>query len=136
MTELLNPMYWINLKILDSTQGIGLFFTILFALFIIAGIVCKSVAKQKRSQRYLRIKLRHLGALFTTMGILGLLLSFFGYERVRFFGARLWYPIWVIVSLVWVAYIVKVIKKDIPLLRKKEKERIEREKYMPGPRKK
>ena len=66
------------------------------------------------------------------MGILGVLLYFFSFEGIRLFGARFWYPVWMIVTVVWALLIIRFVTKDIPHAQEQTQTRQAIAKYLPG----
>lgn len=135
MPSFLLPSYWFSLQLPEVTRGPGFVFLIIFLVLLIVGLVLRAIAMQKQNEKYGAMIVRRFVSLCFTMAVLGLFLSFFGFERVRFFGARFWYPIWVVITVLWFGLNVWFMKKRVPGMRMKEKERLEREKYMPGKKK-
>lgn len=90
------------------------------------------VARSRVTDRYLLSAIEKATALLITMGLLGILLYFFSFERIRFFGARFWYPLWLIGTGVWAYSIFRFVKRDVPLKRQQVIERQEKRKYFPG----
>lgn len=128
---------WISLDPLTVTQGSGRVLVIIFVLLFLVGMALRVVGvRRKKEDAYVREMFRRLAGLLTTMGILGMIIGFFSFEDLRFLGARFWYPIWLIVFIIWAFFIIRYIKKQVPMMRAREIEREEKFKYMPKPKKK
>lgn len=126
---------WISVEPPVVTQGLGRAFIILFILMFFVGMVLRAVrSRRDKEDAYVREMFRRMAGLLTTMGILGVILGFFGFENVRFLGGRFWYPVWVAAVAIWAFLIFKYIKKQVPMMKAREKERAEKLKYMPKPK--
>lgn len=64
-------------------------------------------------------------------GIIGLLITFFRYERVAYLGMRFWTIIWLLFIFGWFILILKYFLKDVPKLKKEKERKKEFEKYLP-----
>ncbi len=134
--NLFRPSYWLTFE--PPALG-GLSANLLFAFFalvFVLGIVVRIVSHHRTEDRYLQIAGQRISQLLVTMGLIGVGLFFFGFEDIYLFGAKFWYPIWVIAVIVWGYYIVRFIQKEIPKMREKELARKHVNKYMPPRRKK
>lgn len=129
-----DPSYWLTFSppSVGGTSGNMIFG--FFILFFVLGIVVRIVANNRTEDRYLKIIANRLAAWFITMGLLGVMLYFFSFEGINFFGAKFWYIVWVIITLIWFSYLFKVFKK-IPEIKDKAVQNREKYKYFP-PRKK
>lgn len=128
---------WMSIDSLDITQGLGRVFIIIFVLMFFVGMVLRVVrARKKKEDVYVREMFRRIASLLTIMGILGIILAFLSFENIRFLGGRFWYPIWLVVVVIWIFFIVKYIRKQVPIMQTKEREREEKYKYMPKPKRK
>lgn len=135
MSSLFSPLFWFTLQ--PASVG-GLTGQVIFAFFVllfVLGIVARIVSSQKQTDKYMRLFGQRVGVLLITMGLLGVLLYFFSYERIRFFGARFWYLFWLIGCFVWGIVLVRFVRTSIPAMKQKEGIRSELRKYFP-PRKK
>lgn len=131
-----DPSAWFTLA---PAQVGGVSGNIIFAVFLllfVLGIVCRIVASHKADDRYCRDMGLRIGSLLITMGLLGVLLYFLSYERIRLFGSRFWYLLWLIGLIVWAIYLIRYARKVVPAMKHREIERIERRKYFPPRRKK
>ncbi len=132
---LINPLYWLTTQ---SANVNGLLGKILFGVFLslfILGIVSRIVAKHRTEDRYLKLVGQKFGILFVSAGLLGMLLFFFSFEAILFFGARFWYPILFIGFVVWFVNILRFIRREVPSMKARELQSKARSKYMPPRRK-
>ena len=128
---IIQPSYWLTI---DPPQVNGFLGNLVFGAFILCfviGIVSRIVASNRSQDRYIEQLGQRVGTLFVTMGLLGILLFFFSFERVQLFGARFWYPVWLVGVLVWVYYILRFAKRDIPAMRQRDLNRKSVSKYLP-----
>lgn len=105
-----------------------------FTALVMAAIILKIM--NKKFDSYLIKIITRLRHLFLTMGIIGLFLLFFSYERAYILGSKFWYLFWGIGFLIWLGFILYDLLKKMPA-EKKEKNRKESfEKYLPRPKSK
>lgn len=131
-----DPSAWFTLA---PAQVGGVSGNIVFAAFFllfVLGIVCRIVASHKVNDRYCRDMGLRIGSLLITMGLLGILFYFFSYERIRLFGSRFWYLLWLIGVLVWTVSLARYAHTVVPSMKHREAERAQRRKYFPPRRKK
>ncbi len=128
--EYLNPLYWLSTRpaSVDTLTG-RIVFGVFVAVFLF-GVVARVFAA-KQVDKYKMMTFSRVANMLVTMGLLGALLYFFSFERIQFFGGRFWYPVWVIVLLVWGGVILNYIKKQVPRMREEARERLEKRKYLP-----
>ncbi|MBT5807885.1 hypothetical protein HOI18_01270 [Candidatus Uhrbacteria bacterium] len=135
MTSFFSPSYWLTLSPPQVNGTIGHLVFGFFVLCFVVGIVSRIVASNRTEDKYIEKIGQRIGTLFVTMGLLGVLLFFFSFERVSLFGARFWYPVWLIATGVWAFYIVRFIRRDVPAMRLRDMERKAISKYLPTGRK-
>lgn len=125
--SLLSLSFWFNLRPGSMAQIYSyLLMGLIVLLFILAIIFF--VAKRKKS--LYKKMLSNLYDFSVSSAFIGLLLLFFNYEIVPFFSARFWFLLWLIVSIIWLYYILKELKK-IPARKKQLEETDEIKKYLP-----
>lgn len=134
-TPFLNPLYWLSLDAANVGNLLGKILLGLFLLLFIVGVVCRIVLIHKSKDRYLKLIGKRLVTCCVTMGLLGVVLFFFSYEGIRFFGARFWYPLWTIGLLGWAISIARFVMKDVPAMREKNVKQHAKSKYIPGRKK-
>lgn len=72
-----------------------------FGLVTAIGILAKIASKMRSGNLYWSKGGAKIASLGLTMGPIGFILLWFGYEQVQFFGMRLWLLVWLIVALWW-----------------------------------
>lgn len=104
---------------------------VIFALFILAGAVLRIQARKDGRDKYDRLLFHKAATNSIVLGIFGLVIYFFTYEEISFFGSRFWYLIWLI-ALVWcVVRFVRFMKREVPVLRQRDASRADANKYLP-----
>lgn len=112
----------------------GLLGNIVFGVFLacfVLGLIGRIVVDRRGDDRYKKEIGSRISSLFITMGLLGVILFFFSFEQIQLFGARFWYPIWMITVLVWGFFIVRFVKREIPAKRAREEMLREQSRYLP-----
>ena len=112
----------------------GLIGTIVFAVFVaffILGISGRIVVDRRGGDRYKREIGSRISTLLVTMGLLGVIIFFFSFEEIQLLGARFWYPVWIITTLVWTFFLIRYIKRVVPAKRAHEEQLREQGKYLP-----
>lgn len=80
----------------------------------------------------LKVKgIRKIVHLTLTMGIIGLVYSFFAWQGVAFLAARFWILVWAIVILAWGAFIAQYFFLEVPKLRSRIEDKRKFDKYIP-----
>ncbi len=133
--NLFDPSYLFTLR---AAEVGGVSGNILFGFFIlmfVVGIVARIVASNNTHDRYLRDLGQRGGTLLMTMGLLGIVLYFFSFERIRLFGSRFLYVCWLIGLIAWGYTLVRFARRTIPQKRERDMQREQQRKYLP-PRKK
>ncbi len=102
-----------------------------FVLLFVLGVLTKAFAPLRFTDRYALEVISKVTTLLITMGLIGMVLYFFSFERIRFFGARFWYPLWFLATMLWSVSILRYTKRDMPLKRQQVIERQEKRKYFP-----
>ncbi|PJA45094.1 hypothetical protein CO174_04635 [Candidatus Uhrbacteria bacterium CG_4_9_14_3_um_filter_50_9] len=133
---LLNPNYWFTIEAPLVTGLMGNVLFGVFALCFLLGIVTRVVASNRTKDLYVQKLGQRAGTLFVTMGLLGVVLFFFSYERIQFFGGRFWYPLWLVGLIVWLLVLVRYARRDIPAMRERDMNRKSVSKYLPAKKKK
>ncbi|MFH1610502.1 MAG: hypothetical protein ABIA91_01300 [Patescibacteria group bacterium] len=123
--------YWFDLTPDPLLSGILTFLYILFAVMIILGFSCKAMVKKNQKNTPLRNIWSKFYFFFSTMGFLGLVVTFFRAKQVNFFGAPFWMLLWLIGLIVWLIFIIRYIKTRIPKIKEEIELKQEMDKYMP-----
>jgi len=128
---LLNPLFWLSMEPLNVDGLAGKLVFGFFLFLVLFGVVSRMLAQHKTKDRYMKHIGFRLGHMSMTMGLVGLVLCFFSYELIRFFGARFWYPVWAVVFMVWLVKTILYMKKEVPSMRLRDDIRKNLMKYMP-----
>ena len=131
MSSLLQPTYWLTLQPPEVGGLLGSIVFGVFVLFLVFGIIGRIVVDRSGEDRYKREIGSRVSTLLVTMGILGVSLFFFSFEGIQLFGARFWYPIWIVATIVWAFFLVRYMKRDVPAKRAREESLREQGKYLP-----
>ena len=131
MLSFFRPMYWLTMNPPQVGGLLGNVVFLVFVLCVVLGIIGHIVTDRHKKDRYVRQIGKRISTLLVTMGILGVLLYFFSFEGIRLFGARFWYPVWMIITAVWVLLIIRFVKKDIPQAQQQTQARKAVTKYLP-----
>jgi hypothetical protein len=131
MNTIFSLDFWFRLIPMSMTPVFMRSFFILFSAFVIFGAMANIVAKRKHDDALLVKVYKKIAQLFYGMGWFGLVILFFSYQEIYFFGARFWFLVWGVVLLYWLATIVKFIRIDIPVKRQELASKKEINKYLP-----
>ncbi|MFH1767470.1 MAG: hypothetical protein ABH826_05305 [Patescibacteria group bacterium] len=123
--------FWFNLTPHALSPGIDRGFFLFFGGLIIAGAIAKIIMRQKRADRYLARAYKMVSQCLMMMGALGMLLFFFTYEEIYLLGARFWFIVWGLGSIVWIYSIIRYARVTIPKLRTRDLEKNKENEYLP-----
>lgn len=132
LEQLLSWNFWFNLRpghLLPIFSNFLLGFSVF--LFLLGGI---SYIKKRNKKRKKNVNLpfwRQLYYFSLTNGILGLMFFFFNYEMIPFFSSRFWYPVWGLVIVVWLYFIIQL-WRTVPQKVKEKQEKDQFEEYLPN----
>ncbi len=129
---MLNPLYWFSLQPASVEGLLGKVLLGFILLLFLVGVVCRVVIMNKKYDSYVKMISKRLITLCLTMGFLGVILYFFSYEGIQLFGARFWYPLWVLGFIAWGVFLARFALKEIPALREKNLRQHAKSKYIPG----
>jgi peptidoglycan/LPS O-acetylase OafA/YrhL len=127
--------YWLTFDPPVVSGGAGQILFFLFLACFAAGCAARMVGVKRMPDKHAERLMDQVGLALLVMGFLGVMLFFFSYERIRLFGARFWYPVWLLGLILWVGYEGWLAKKKIPLWRREEEERKQKNAYLPGRKK-
>lgn len=102
----------------------------IFIIVFIGGLAAKIMAS-RMSDFKLRTIFFKFGSLGWVMGLSGVLLIFFEFERVALLRMRIFFIAWMLVAIIWTAAIVIDLKKELPSRLEKIKEFMAKKKYLP-----
>jgi len=99
---------------------------------IILGFIALYLQKKYRQTDKISMKIwKKLSNLGFSFGIVELILMFFKQQRAPYLGMRIWLFLWIIISLVWLVFILKYIFKTVPQLRAEKQRQADLKKYLP-----
>lgn len=133
MSSFFQPSYWFTMSVPEVGGLLGTLVFVVFVATFVLGLVGRIVVDRKTTDRYKREIGGRVSNLLVTMGILGAVLFFFSFERIQLFGARFWYPTWLLATLVWAWFIVRYLRRDVPAKRAREESLKAQGKYLPRP---
>lgn len=107
------------------------FLLAIFGAMLIAAIITKIWKKKNGGDGFVRNLLERYAVMLTTLGLIGIVLTWFRYERVYIFSSRLWLLVWFVGLVTWFTYILKYQLKVIPESREKLQKSKEFNKYLP-----
>ncbi|MBI2473178.1 hypothetical protein HYV70_01330 [Candidatus Uhrbacteria bacterium] len=131
MLSFFRPTYWFTM---DPPQVGGLLGNAVFVLFVLCvvlGVIGHIVTDRHKKDRYVRQIGKRVSTLLVTMGMLGVALYFFSFEEIQLFGARFWYPVWIIAVMVWTLLIIRFVRIEIPRSQQQTQTRQAIAKYLP-----
>jgi hypothetical protein len=135
LRPLLSPSYWLTFDPPAVWSGAGRSLIVIFLGMALAAVVVRRVKVPRAADRHQAGVYRRVASMLSVMGLLGAALFFFSFEEIRLFGARFLYPLWLAGLVWWTARIARYARREVPEARRRERERAEKEKYMPGRRK-
>src|SRR3989344_905002 len=113
-----NPSHLFSLRPPAMNMRAILILSVTFVLLIIFGIFSQIMTKKTKDG--LKIKgWRQFFHLCFTMGIIGLVYLFFAAEGVTLFSNRFLLIIWLVITLIWLGFIIKYMILDVPKNRAK-----------------
>ena len=129
MSNFLTFKYWFNLRpeglVLSSLYALVAFLAVLLIVYIVLKIY------KQRFPRGLYFKLANRLSSFCSNNIvIGLFLMFFAFEAVPLLSMRLWFLIWALSMVAWLAFILRDLRK-IPEIREKLAKEKEFKRYIP-----
>lgn len=130
LLRLINPTYLFELRPYSQPANLK-YGAVFFALMIIIGIIIKIYKEIKAQEKFQAKLLERYFSLLTTMGILGIALVGFRYERVQILSARFWVIVWLLALIIWLYPILKYQIKVAPQAKKQAEERKQLQKYLP-----
>ena len=131
LRPLIQPSFWFDLTPVTLSPFFERAFFVVFALFIISGAALRIMSKNSTTDKYDRQTLKKSARIATAFGIVGFVIYFFTFEEIQFFGARFWFLFWFVGLVIAILYLVRFVKKEVPLLRHRDQSRVEANKYLP-----
>lgn len=134
MQPLLTLRYWFALNPEPFLPWAERFLLVAFGAFIVLGIAAWIAELKGRFDKPMKRAFERAASLLTWSGIAGLLLWAFSYERITVLSMRFFYVLW----LAWVLWgfwrVYRYVWVEIPAQERRNRERAEREKWLPRPK--
>lgn len=131
LSNLFSFKLWFNTNpgpLLSSSVNIVLG---VFVLLLVLAIVAKIFSNGKNISKAKALFWNKLSHLFFWTDLVLLILLFFSREGVPILGMRLWYLVLFAVVLVWLGFIIRYAKVELPKQEELKKEREKFNKYLP-----
>ena len=128
---LLTWSYWFDLQARELMPAAKLALLVAFGALFLLGILASVMAKKKSGDMFWAEGGRRFSSIALWMGVLGLLILFFTHELAYFFGARFWYPVWLIVFLILIGRLIAYLLVVVPEKKADYEERARIEKWLP-----
>ncbi len=127
MNNLLALSFWFNLRPPAMLTLFNYAFIGFLIFLLILSILTFYYKKRKKNYKSFWLKFYDFSA---SNLIIGLFLWFFNWQEVPFLSARFWLIIWALLTIVWLVFIYKHLKK-IPIKLQKTEEQKKFNKYIP-----
>ncbi len=125
-----NPPYLFDLKPYTYPQTINIMIGF-FSLLVVIAIIIKVYQSFKKLPKS-EIKLfNSYFSFLMTLGFLGLVLTWFRYERISLLAGRFWLIVWLIIGGFWLYKILKYQFKTLPEIRLLAENKKLLQKYLP-----
>lgn len=131
LRPLVSPSYWLTMDPPSVWTGAGRSLIVVFAGMLLASVLVRRSKAARSADRHLAQVYRQVSSLLATMGTVGIALFFFSFQDIRLFGARFLYLLWMVGTAWWAVSIAVRAKRWLPEARRRDQERIERERYLP-----
>lgn len=129
----LDYKYWLNPRPVPLGPSLAAGILIFFCWFLLVALILWLIARAFRKSDALKADLfRRFARLFSTTGIVGLLLLFFAYEQAPILGMRFWTLILFIYFFIRLGLNIAYAARDYPGLKANVSERQRFEKWLPG----
>ncbi len=131
-SPLLNPGYWFNTNPVPFGASLVGSLFVFFAWFIVLAIGLLVAARWFKAKNTARAEvLKRFASVSFWTGLLGLIVLFFSYEQIPFFGIRAWFLAVGAFMLYKVVRIVLYIVREYPQEQAKAEEKRLQDRYMP-----
>lgn len=104
---------------------------VLFIALFFAGILVRLLTLRQGWEKLVKRAVQRASSMLMVMGLLGLMLYFFYYERIYLLSMRFGYLLWLALFGYYVYRLVKYVRVEIPAIEKRRAEREEISKWLP-----
>lgn len=108
---------------------------VFFLGLVVIGILAHLARLRGGLEKMTRRAIARAGTLLITMGLFGLLLWVFLYERVSYLSMRMWYVVWLGLLIWWAWNIYRFVFVEMPQKQKMSEEREALNKWLPKSKK-
>ena len=122
--------YWIDVAPAPLDGWRFMLPLLIFIACFVGSLAAKIIASQTDNFK-MRAILFKFGSLGWVMGLIGVALIFFEYERVALFRMRIFFIFWLVVVIIWAVWLSIGLKKTLPSKLEKIQEFLEKKKYWP-----
>ncbi|MEK7625459.1 MAG: hypothetical protein AAB467_03875 [Patescibacteria group bacterium] len=130
ITNLFYYTYWFKVPVIAT--GFVYWTMLLILIGLLALGLAASLARksfEEKSFGKLAQKINNLGV---GMGLSGLVLFFFRQQSAPVLGWRIWFLVWGVSLIIWLAMIIRYYVKRVPAIKAEQSARHEKEKYLPS----
>jgi hypothetical protein len=131
LTNIFSAKYLLSVQPGPFLPEVFKFIVPFFAVLIILGVLARKFARRNhfRPVKIFFTKIQH----FTlTMGVLGLIYTFFRQQNVIYLSMPLWLLLWATAALVWGGFVLKYYFTDRPKQIEELSDKEEIKKYLPS----
>jgi hypothetical protein len=125
-----NPAYLFDLHPYTYPSTINLMIGF-FGLMLVAGVAIKLYRRFKSETKTEKKLLDKYTSFLISLGLIGLAMTWFRYERINLLAGRFWLIIWLAVAGFWLYRILNYQLKVIPKIKKDAENRQLLQKYLP-----
>lgn len=132
MNKFIQPTFYFDAYPTEIHLPTFYLISVVFLLFFLTGLLALFLAaKKEKTDKIIAKFFGKLANWGLWSGVIGLLITFFRYQRAPYLGMRLWTIGWLIFNLIWLLKIIKYLLKDVPKAKAEIKKKQEFEKYLP-----
>ncbi|MBI4262648.1 hypothetical protein HY624_03935 [Candidatus Uhrbacteria bacterium] len=128
---LLTLDFWFKLTPDPFLESSALLLRVLFWGMLALGIIARFAIAYFRKDKWKQKIAQRVSQVLLSMGVFGLFLFWFSYERFPFLSMRLWYLAWLAGAIVWFIALLLYVFRTVPAERHAQGEQKEKAKYLP-----
>lgn len=130
LNKIFSLEFWAITRPDELTQKTLIALLVFFGLFGLASIFFSLLRKKEKKGPHAKLW-QKLASLCLTGALVGLVITFFRYERIPYLGAHFWFLLLPLGLLIWGTFIFKYMLKDLPRIKKEHSDKKEFNKYLP-----
>ena len=128
---LLTAAFWFDMTPDPFLESSSFLLRVLFWGMIVLGVIARFAIAYFRQDKWKKKISQRVSQILLSMGVFGLFLYWFSYERFPFLSMRLWYLVWLAGAIVWFIALLLYILRTVPAERRAQGEQKEKAKYLP-----